>query len=305
MRTKGAKKTRGGDETLWSLCVNTEISADEFRKRIALHDPNEWKTIVKVQGGDFFTPFHAACISQDDVGVFKAIFDHANDPHMLWKLKGKMEMTPLHFIAIYRLTDNSISAELLKFLLKDAKGSSYWTAKDEEGWTPLHYALDCCFGNKSRMTKTNFKICLENGAAKALFIAETHYGNYTPIVGVFAKKNIEWIEMTMKLGGARELMKMSDPMDVINKAYDVLQSTSLDWALLPKTQKEAFMNTIKKELVVHFLDKVSHLPNTQGYLEGTSVGLQDLPKHLVEDKIVPKIGGKKPHGAKRKKLVKT
>lgn len=37
---------------------------------------------------------------------------------------------------------------------------------------------------------------------------------------------------------------------------------------------------------------VSNLPYSQGYIEGTDVQLQDLPKHLIEDKIITKLGGK-------------
>jgi hypothetical protein len=250
-------------------------------------DPSEWDEYWQVGETNLVYAFGAACRTQVDVEVFKAIFEHAGDRvKRLWKQTEKeLKWTPLHVLCFYRVSKDSISPDVLEFLLSTVTIAD-WGVCDEEGWTPLHYALDYGYGEKSRIKKDILEVILKHGGSKVLFVAEPNY-NFMPFAGVLAKKDEEMIELLMEYGGSEKLMKYKDQMSEIEKwLRDVAQSMDA------KTRKKV-IEAIQKGVSRYYVRKVGDMPNTKEYLEGVGIGLQDLPKHLIEDKIVPKIGGKR------------
>lgn len=276
------RKMNGGSMDLYDLCA-TRMSAEEFRRQLESHDPKEWNKVWKVNN-DAYCAFHVACIAQTDIDVFKAIFDHAQDNGHLWLHRSKMlEQTPLHFLCEQRVAKNNISASTMEYLLKTAGASKCWTMRDGEGWTALHYALDFGYAERTQITKAMLEVCIANGGSTALFIREPQYG-YAPIWGVLAKQNVEWLKIVMKLGGTEELMQHKDPMPIIEQAFRHF--------IAKPDMKREMVQYIQKELAAYYLKKVSDLPYTKEYLDNVGVSLQDLPKHVIEDKIIPKIGGR-------------
>lgn len=267
---------------LYDLCAK-RMSPDDFRRQLAKHSPEEWDDIWNVRDEDTYTAFHVACRSQTDIGVFQAIFEHVKDADRLWKHKsGFFKQTPLHFLCEQRIATNNISSSVVQYLLKEAGGSKYWTVRDAEGWTPLHYAMDPGFGTESHITKTMFEVCIRNGGSAALFVRESNYG-YAPIWGAMDKQDMDWLKLAMKLGGTKELLRHKDPMQILSPAFKKL--------LIRTTKEKEIIQFFQKELASGFLEKVGDMPHTKEYLDGVGMSLQDLPKHVIEDKIIPKIGG--------------
>lgn len=271
-------------DDLYDLCVS-DIKPDAFRRALAKHDPKEWNEVYETDDSDAYGAFHAACQNQSDVKVFEAIFEHVGmeGRDNLWKQTSKsMKQGPLHFLAI-RIAEGTIDVGVMEYLLGDGGGGAYWTKKDAEGWTPLHYALDFGFGERSKIRLEMLHVCLVGGGATALFLKEPNYG-YVPFWGVMAKKETSWIEVAMRSGASKLMMTANS--DVSKRIVRAIED-GFGHVLMNASEKKELVTTIQRDLTRWVAD----LPHSRGYLEGEATTLQDLPKHLIEDKIIPKIGG--------------